>query len=453
MYASQLTERNIARALVTKCRICPQAPIRNWGNVATVDSVYGNDYTASVGGLPFLTIEAALKAVTFGQAIYILPGYYNLSAGITIPDGVAIRGISLQVCIIQMLNVRANTTLVTMGNNTRLEDVTLILTSMGHYTLKGIVFGGITTTNAKVRTTVLTVNNAIASTSGVSTVTGVECNGTGSLGSGSFSFNSLKGSTINIYSNGGGNKRGLLVSNTNVVTTRDVNIYIAQPTATSSTGSYVGVETADPLNSGSAQLRTTTVGTVTPTAGQTYTASDILQTNPTNITDPTYLASAGIQVGPGVDLVTKTAGGKGFSTYNYPTTLFYGLKGDLKSGTSGYLWYGTQQVSAGTFPDATIPPAYFRIQQPSILSGLSFAVNIAPGGTNTATVLVRYTPVSSGIVTDTLFTITLTGAQLQGSFYNSSLSLNSGDKVHLYLSYTGGGANTAHDATVQIDLF
>jgi hypothetical protein len=72
----------------------------------------------------------------------------------------------------------------------------------------------------------------------------------------------------------------------------------------------VGVETNDTSDTGSIQLRTTTVGVTTPTAGQSYTASDILQTNPTTIDNPSYLASAGIQIGPGVDLVTKSAGGK-----------------------------------------------------------------------------------------------------------------------------------------------
>jgi hypothetical protein len=433
----------------------PQGPgIYPQGNVAIVDAIYGNDSTASVGGTAFSTVAAAINAVTSGQTVYILPGTYNLSAGITIPSGVSIRGMSVQTCTIQMLNVTANTTLITMGNNTRLEDVTLILTSAGHYTLKGIVFGGTTTTSAKLRTAVLTVNNAAASSGGTSIVTGVECNGTGSLSSSSFSFNSLKGSTVNVYSNGGGNKRGILVSNTNIVTTRDMNVYVAQPRETTSTGSYVGVETADASNTGSIQMRSTTVGTVTPTAGQSYAASDILQTNPSTIINPTYLASAGIQIGPGTDLVTKTAGGKGFSTYCYPTIIYYGLKGGISTATTGaYLWPGTQAVSVGGFPDSGVVPAYFRIQQPSLLSGINCSLNVAPGSGYAVTLLVRYTPISTGIVTDTPFTVTMSSAAKDGSFYNGSLSLNSGDKIHLYMTYTGNNANNGHDITVQIDLY
>jgi hypothetical protein len=257
-----------------------------------------------------------------------------------------------------------------------------------------------------------------------------------------------------VYSNGGGGKRGVLVNNTNIISTRDVNIYVAQPTTTSSTGSYVGVETADTNNTGSIQLRSTTVGVVIPTSGQSYTASDILQTNPTTITDPTYLASAGIQVGPGTDLVTKSAGAKGFSTYIYPSTIYYGLKGDIKSGPSGgYLWPGTQAISAGQFPDTTSPPAYYRIQQPCLLSGMSAGLNQAPGTGNTLTFLVRYTPIATGTVTDTAFTVTFGATDLVQTYYNASLRLTTGDRLHVYITYTGNNGNAAQDLTVQLDLF
>ena len=354
-----------------------------------------------------------------------------------------------------MLGVTANTTLLTMGENTRVEDLTFKLTSSGHYTLKGIVFGGTTSVTGKLRTCVLTVDNSAADASGTSIVTGVESNGTGTLGSASFSFNSLKGATINVLSNGAGNKRGILISTSNIMSTRDMNIYVAQPRLTTSTGSYVGVQTADASNLGSIQLRSTTIGTVRPTAGQTYTASDILQTNPTTITDPTYLASPGIQVGPGVDLVTKTAGEKGFSTYVYPITIYYGLRGTVKNGTSGgYLWPGTTISSSGSsgFPDTGIPEAYYRVQQPSIIVGLSSGLAIAPGTGNTLTVLVRYTP-QGGSITSTAFTVTFGATDLVQNYYNASVSVNTGDRIHIQVSYTGGNANTAHDLAVQLDMF
>jgi hypothetical protein len=432
------------------------AATSQFGNVASVDAIYGNDATASVGGSPYLTVQAAVAAVTSGQTVWIRPGTYTLPSGITIPNGTSLRGLSLQTTTIQM-NVTTSTTMITMGENCRVEDLTINLTCTGstnNLTLIGMQFGGTSSQTSKLRTCVLNVTNSAMNQTLTSNVYGVLFNGSGALTSSSFSFNSLKGSTINIYSNGIGTKRGILVSNSNQASTRDLNVNVAQPRDTSSTGSYVGIETNDPDNTGSIQLRTTTCGVVYPVAGQLYTASDILQTTPAVITNPTYLASAGIQVGPGTDLVTKSAGSKGFSTYVYPLTIYYGLKGDIASGTNNsYLWPGTQAISAGVFPDPTGPPyAYYRCQQPTLISGLYCSVNIAPGSTRSVTWTVRVTPVGS-VITNTVFTVTLTGVETIGTFYNGSYRCDTGDQIHVLMSYTGNSANQAHDITVQVDLF
>jgi hypothetical protein len=450
-------------------------PTTQLGNVLRVDAVYGNDSTGNVGSLPYATVAAAItKAATVATVsnpvtIWILPGIYNLAAGITVPPYVSLRGISLQTCIVQMLGVTANTSLITMGENTRVEDLTLKLTSTGHYTLKGVVFGGTTSITSKLRVCTLTVDNSAASYTGTSDVTGVEFSGTGTLGAGSFSFNSIKGSTLNVYSNGGGTKRGVLVNNTNVTSTRDTNIYVAQPTnPTGATGSYVGVETNDPAQTGSIQLRSTTVGTVTPIAGSTYTASDILQTTPTTITNSTYLASAGIQVGPGVDLVTKTAGTKGFSTYNYPTTLFYTVIGVLNDvnasgATGGWLWPGSVPVNDGTgkgvkYPDVTSPYAAYRVQQPLILAGMQMSCATPPGATGSGhytTVTVQRTPnggVNPTNTADTVYSLTLTGAASNISKYNASVNFAAGDLLHAHVTYDAN-TNATADLNVQLDLF
>jgi hypothetical protein len=423
--------------------------------VLRVDAVNGNDSTASVGGSPYLTIAAAVAAATSGKTIWVLPGTYTLASGITLPDGVALRGMNVQTTTIQMTGVSADTTLLTMGENCRVEDLTLKLTSSGHYTLKGIVFPGTTTVTAKLRTAVLTVDNSAASSGGTSNVYGVDCTGTGSLGPASFSFNCIKGSTINVFSNGGGIKRGILVSNACQMSLRDTNVYVAQPTSTASTGSYVGVETNDGAT-GAIQLRSTTIGTVTPSAGHSYTASDILQTTPATITDPTYLASPGIQLGPGTDLVSKTAGGKGFSTYVYPTTLFYGLTGDLKDGGSAnaYLWHGTTRATNNVYPDPSLTvPAYYRIQQPAILAGIAAFARTGPGTGHTTTFTVRRTPKGGSIADVSGFRIVLSNADVSGAFYNGSQTFGAGDYIHLQVQNTGGNGNTTHDLQVQLDMF
>jgi len=393
--------------------------INQLGNIAVVDGVYGNDFSAAVGGYPYKTVGAAVAAVSTGQTVWILPGTYTLSQGITLNNGTSLRGHNLQTTIVQM-NVTGSTTMLTMGENCRVEDLTFNLTCTGgtdSVVLKGIVFGGTSSQTSKLRTSVLNVRNSAMAKTLTSTVTGVEFAGTGSLTPSVFSFNSIKGSTINVFSNGQGNKRGILVSGTNQASTRDLNVYVASPPNTDSTGSYVGIETNDPANTGSIQLRSTTVGVNLPVVGNTYTASDILQTTPPAITDPSYLVTPGIQLGPGTDLVTKSAGGKGFSTYVYPTIIFYGLRGNITAGPSGgYMWPGTQSVSAGQYPDTGTPPAYFRAQQPTIITGFSAAMNAAPG-TGTVTLSVLYTPVSS---------LSNTAATFSGYISGTTLTVSSG---------------------------
>jgi hypothetical protein len=166
-----------------------------------------------------------------------------------------------------------------------------------------------------------------------------------------------------------------------------------------------------------------------------------------------------------VDLVTKTAGGKGFSTYIYPTTLFYGALGTLRSsaiGTGGgYLWPGTVTIhsSGGQFlqyPDTTTPASRYRAQQPLILSGMMVNVVVAPGGTPTAsttTITVRKTPVG-GTIADTLYSLILSGTTTTLSKYDASVNFAAGDFLHVFIAYTDGSQNNAtQDVTVQLDLF
>jgi hypothetical protein len=334
-----------------------------------------------------------------------------------------------------MLGVMANTTLITMGENTRVEDLTLKLTSSGHYTLKGMVFPGNTNVTAKLRTAVLTVDNSAASDSGTSNVYGIEATGSGTLGPASFSFNSLKGSTVNVTSNGLGNKRGILVTGACILTTRDLNVYVAAPRQTTSTGSYVGVETTN--SSSQIQCRSTTIGS--PLTTGSFTSSDILQT------------AGSIELGPGVDLVNKTAGGQNFTVYIYPTTIFYNVIGDLNVGpTSGYLGPGSVAASAGSGGAVSYPnnaPLYYNIQQKAILFGLYVKLGTAPGTGNSTTITVYKNNVA------TTFTVTLSNSDTSATYYLGSVNFPKDDALSVGITYTGNNANTTHDVVIQIDMF
>ena len=447
------------------------ASAAGFGNVLRVDSVNGNDSTAAIGGLPFLTVGAAITYITdsgtsdasgnYNYTIWVMPGIYTLSSGITLPRGICLRGLNTQTVTLK-ITASTDKTLLTMGENCRVEDMTLSLTSTGHNNLTGILFPGTTASTAKLRTTVTTVDNSAASFSDGSgtIVAGVLFNGTGGLTVNSFSFNAIKGSTINVKSNGSGKKRGILVTGSTTVTVRDVNVYVAAPpTNQAFAGSYVGVETADPSGNGSIQLRTTTVGCVLATGAQTYTASDILQTTPASLANPTYLASPGIQIGPGTDLVTKTAGQAPFSTYNYPTTLFIAAMETITSTKTGYLAIGTIvfKNSSPTYPTVH-PHLSYRVQQPMIVSGFTCKAATAPGtvgGTKYATFTVcknvpNFTTDPTTPDYTTIFTITLTGTQTTGSFYNGSVNFNAGDTIIVYMTTD---SNYLADVSLQVDCF
>jgi hypothetical protein len=529
--------------------ILPGAASPRMGNTIVVDAVNGDDATGAVNGLPFKTVNAAVTYMGTlvlppgGVTVWILPGTYALTGGLTIPATCSLRGLSLQTTrLTWAASVPGGTaTMLTMGENTRVEDLSLTLTSTNATTnLVGIATPGTSSVNSKVRTSVVTVDNSGLAVGTTTNVYGVNCTGTGALGFATFSFNCLKGITINVKSNGAGNKYGIYMPPTSAsqISTRDINVYVAAPTDATSTGLYVGCYTDNdnsqvqfrttsvagspypavalklpvvlrtdvntaltgqpviqgiPLTSGNRVLvaaqtvgtengiyvvdgpagpwtraldyqagtaafgaytfvdggtyvhtgwECTTVGNVGAVAltfVQRYAGSDILQNAP-----QAGFGTNGIQIGPGTDLVTKTAGNHAFTTYVTPTTLDYGLQGNVQNATR-YLWPGVQ---AGA--DAT--QVFYRFQQQSILQGMFVNCRVAPGGVNNFTVTVlKSTTGVPGSGVPTAMTITITGAATSGTNYLTSVDFEQFEYLSVQIASTSPGL--AADVTVELDLF
>ena len=345
----------------------PSAAFPRLGNVAVVDAVNGNDATGAINGSPFLTIPAAIAAIGAATyvTIWVLPGSYALSAGITIPATCALRGLNTQtVRISWAASVPGGTaTLLTLGENTRVEDMTLTLTSTNVTTnLVGISVPGTTMNTSKLRTITLSVNNAGVATGSTTTVTGILSSGTSSITPAEFSANFTRGVTISVFSNGRGNKRAILVSGPNAVSLRDTNFYVAPPTDPASTGSYVAAETTN--NLAQAAFRSCSLSGPTTTGG--YTGSDVLQTLP--VARDTY----GIVIGPGTDMIHRTTQGTPFALTTTSAILAYAINAQL-SAAPRYLWPGT----LATGGDST--PVWFRIDREMIIQGLSINMLTAPG--------------------------------------------------------------------------
>lgn len=400
-----------------------------FGRTIRVDGINGNDSSGARGIGPFKTINAAVNVMTSGDTVWISPGTYELSAPITLPANSSIRGMSLQTTTIQMTNVTSSLSMITMGENCRLEDLTISLSSNEHHDLTALLFPGTTSVTSKLRTAVVTVDNDSASLTGSSNICAVKSTGSGSLGDGNFSFNSLKGSTINVRSIGSGSKNGICLNGPNALTIRDVNVYVSG--VVGSAGEFIGVMTMH--SASELQMRTSSIF---------GTTADISQN------------SGSIIVGPGTDIINRNANGKPFTTYVYPTTVAYGAIGDLTSSNSAvmYLTPGSNVTQPGfstggktVFP---YPPSYrvsYALEQKAVILGLSVSSSVGPG-TGVTNIYIE----KNGVKTE--FTGSITDGILYSEYRSGSLTCNRFDLISLRVEMTGS-ANTTQNLICQINLF
>jgi hypothetical protein len=414
------------------------------GNVILVDQVNGNDATGSVNGLPMQTVSAAIAYINSnaltGVTVWIAPGTYTLTAGITIPNTCSLRGFSTQTTTIQWAaSVPGGTaTLITMGVQTRVEDLTLLLTSTNATTdLVGIALPGTTSLTSKLRTSTLTVNNSGVPTGATTNVYGIHSSGNAAITNSSWTTNFSRGVTVSVLSNGSGRKRALYCSTASVISIRDTNLYCAPPTDALSTGSYVGVETAN--NSALVQLRTSTIGGGVD-GGGAYTGSDVLQTAPVTGGGTT---NYGVYLCDGTDLINHRSGGAPFSTTSPPSLLEYSLRGNVQN-AARYYWQGNQ-----TSGDAT--ETFTRAEERLIVYGLFVNLRQAPGIGQSVTVTVRKSTTGvpgSGVATT--MTATISGASTTAQFYGSSVEFDKGAYLSIESTATGG---VPQDLTVQVNIY
>ncbi len=391
------------------------------GNQIIVDAVYGNDLYAltNVYRFPFLTITAAMTAAKSGDQICIYPGVYNET--ITIPTGVAVRGSSAQSVIIQKLNVTSDTTLLTMGVNSRLEDVTLTLTSATNgVTLKGVELPSSSPRDSKIRTCVI---NVTSTASGAANTYGVYSSGTSDTSLSS--ANTFRACTINATSSGtGGITRSIYVIAANRVSCRDTNIFA---TGSSATENVIGAET----NHVGAylELKTSTVF---------GSKADISQTRGI------------ISLTSGVDLVNNNANGYGFHLNSYPNTLTFGAIGDFKPSVLtpiGYLMPGTLPTSAVQNTICHIP-----FYESVIIHSATFSSTIPFTGANHTHVSV-YKYNSSNTVSSIMYAAEINQTSsivfIDGV---SSYTIRSGENIVIELSTTVSGQNV-NGVIARLNLF
>ncbi len=355
------------------------APIRVVSKAGTADYVHDN-------GRPYLTLTAALAAAQSGELVLVGPGTYN--EAISIPAGVSVRGASTGAVTIQKLLVTADTDLVTLGENCRLEDVTLKLTSAEHHTLRGVVFPGTTSATSKLRTAVVTVDNSTAGAGGTSNVYGIHSHGTG-VPSGS--TDAVRAVTVQAFSAGVGNKRGLLLDTAvHAFRVRDVNFRV---TNAGGAGSYTGVESA--------------------LAGAVFTGRALSLDGASSDLLPTS-GAGNIVIGP-ADLVHSTSGGLAFTSLNQLPNLLFSDDGSLPSNATRYMRPGTGAVTA--------TEVKIKLSQKCIVQNLQIRAITGPGVGKTDVVTVR----KNGI--DTTLTASLAGAATSVANMVNAVSCVVGDDL------------------------
>ncbi len=369
------------------------------GNTVIVDAVFGNDATGQREGLWFKTIAPALAAALPGDAVLVHPGVYDLPAGITIPAGVALIGTSPNTTMLQMLNVTADTTLVTMSADSRLEAFELNLTSAEHHALVAIHYPGLTSASARIRVCRILVDNSGAG-AGNSDVIGVLSDGNGSP---SIDIENLDDVNTIVRSTGTGTKRGILVNGPNTLIASDMLIDVV--------GVGIGVETDDPgaIFTGRALLIDGVDADISQTQGE-------------------------LRLGGASDLANSNANGLGFMALFHPNTMQFGDPGNLPNGTR-YFYPGTSQVSNSV--------VQIRIPSAAVMKSLSVQVQTAPGAGKTTVITIQ----KNGI--DTALVLTLADAETTKANDTDSVGFAAGDMLSVKVVNDGATAETV----VVVELF
>ena len=384
----------------------PTGPLADQiGNTLRVDAVYGNDTTAAADKYrkPFLTINAALALAAAGQLVVINPGTYDET--ITVPASVSLKGTGAQAVIIQKLGVTADTTLITMGVNSRVEDFTANLSSSGNYNLVGAYFPGATPTTAKLRNSIWTITSTSVN---APTIIGVLADGATTAPTTAFvTANAIQRSSINVISSSTGISRGIYITGANRFPVRDI-VVNARGTGTN----IVGVETTN-ANS-FADIKTTSI------FGTLYDINRL---------------AGNIQLGF-TDLVQNNANGNSFSTVTEPAQIGYGILGNPGNNLNYYLVPGTVAISdlnvdpAGTF---TLGKTFqIPFNQPVVI----FSILIRFTGTIGTDESVSFQVHKNGSSTASL-TVTLNEGETTKTMSTQSVVFNTGDTVHTQCVTTG----------------
>ena len=382
------------------------------GNTLTVDAENGNDMFAILNryGYYFKTISAALALAVAGENVVINAGTYNEK--LTIPSGVSLTGAGAQCVVIQQLNVTEDTTLITVGNNCRLENFTAKLTTAASVNLIGIDYlpnGSSITT--KLRNSIWTVQNTFVG--GTANVYGVYSGATSDTGF--TAVNAIQRTTINVLSSTNGIVRGIYVNGPNRFAVRDIVVWARGANDPVVTGTnIIGVETKNAA--AYCEIKTSTI------SGELYDINRTLGSILLGFTD----------------LRNNKANGNSFSVVTESSQTIFGTTGNFGTGTL-FLVPGTLTIN-------NLPGVHFDIPTPQNM--ILFSGTIRFTGTIGMGQSLIFRVYKNDVLTP--FTMTLGEGQTTTSLSNVSVDFTAGNTYYATCEVVGGnlGNNVFFTATL-----
>lgn len=384
-----------------------------WGNCLFVDIVNGNNATAVRGdsAFPYLTVNAAIAAALSGDTIVVRPGIYTVTA-FSMPAGAVLYGLGGPQDVILTATVAANTTLINMANDSRLQNVTVRLLSLGHFTLTAVRFAGSQSATAQFVDGIVIVDNSSAGVGGSSDLTGIDLGATGNTQH----SECVQRVRVFVRSTGQGTKRGIQAQASGEIVVRDLVVRVEK--SGGGTGSYRGAET-------------TAASTVLVLKGGIIDAT--VQGGSASVHDDILQTSGVIQL-EDTSLVNNDAGGLGFiSPYSsYEET-----------------WFSEGIVNAAArflFPGTAIPSVneIFRaVIRPTLIKAMRVRARVASGGGNSTTWTLRRNGVATGI------TVTIAGGTTEATITTVSVAFAIGDDISIQQTQTGGSVATDIAVTLE----
>lgn len=395
------------------------APLRGaFSRVAYVDSVKGDDSTGAISTtssdaiLPFQSFSAAVtaaNAVSGGGTvvIYLSAGIYGFSSPITLNSNVHIVGIDASACIINYV-ATVNGSAIILGNNCRLEQLSITVSTTANINLTGIEFPSSSTTSSKLRSLDLYVT---ATGVGTGECIGIKVSATTGLDP---YFTNIRASTIRTYSVQSGRERAIYIDGINgKFNCRDTVLW-----SDGIGGNCIAAET----NATSSILVLTTsscfgsFADVSQTVGSIILSSTCLRNGNVNGNNLSQCISTGIIFFADTGTIGTTVGPR----YLRPGNAVLG-------NVEQFLTFG----------------------RPTMVHNLR--VQVVDGGVGTRT----YTITINKNNVPTALSVLLTGAAgpVIVADTTNALAYTTGDKISCQIVVGGSGTPTASDILVQVEIY